>query len=257
MRRFAFVMALFAAPASAGEAWDGVRAALWGDRPMAPADGVATLSAPLRASDDRRVEIGAAIALPAGRTVRAITFVIDENPVPVSAELAMAAPLSAFEASATFRLNGPSPVHLVVEADDGALYLAQAFVKTSGQGACAAPPATNLADAMQALGQMALDEPDALARARGEGRLAALDIRHPSLSGMQMDQVTLLYAPAHFVQRLDVASDAGPLFTLTGSISLAEDPRIAFTRPAAAALSARLTDSEGLVFERRFALGES
>lgn len=255
-------LALSAAPAFAGEAWDGIRAQLWGERPIADGGDVLTLDAPARATDDRRVSVGAHVALPDGATLKSLTLVIDENPMPVSAVFEAKAPAQSFGAEVAFRLNGPSPVRAVAEDDQGRLWMAETMVKTSGLGACAAPPTTDAKVAMETLGQMDLgiEAGDAL-RAMldpSAGSTARLSISHPSHSGMQMDQITLLFTPARYVETVEVWADDAPAFTMTGSISLAENPEIAFTAPGGAhALRVRMSDTDGAVFEKRFALGAS
>jgi sulfur-oxidizing protein SoxY len=262
MRLAAAFLLLSAAPAFAGEAWDGIRAQLWGDRPIVDGGAVLTLDAPGRATDDRRVPIGAHVALPAGRTLKALTLIIDENPMPVSAVFTAQAPMRDLATETAFRLNGPSPVRVVAEDDVGRLYMAEAMVKTSGQGACAAPPTTDARLALETLGQMTLaqDASDAL-RARLDPQaqaLARLSISHPSHSGMQMDQITLLFTPARYVETVEVWADDSPAFTVTGSISLSENPEIGFSTPQGAhALRVRMIDTEGAVFEKRFGLGAS
>ncbi|MFN3615575.1 MAG: quinoprotein dehydrogenase-associated SoxYZ-like carrier [Rubrimonas sp.] len=252
----ALALMLGVGAAAAGDAWDDIRAELYGDRAIT-AGGVA-LTAPTRAADDRRVSFRAHAADPAG--VRAVTFIIDENPMPVSAVFDVLAPTTELDLDVTMRLNGPSMVRVVVETGDGALRMAEAMVKTSGLGACAAPPSTDAKLALQTLGQMALAQDaaaDLAARAAGDAPMARLAISHPSHSGMQMDQVTLLFTPARYVETLEIWADDAPLLRMTGSISLSENPEIAFTRPDAAALRARITETGGGIYERRFGLGAS
>lgn len=254
--------ALSSAPAFAGEACDGIRAQLWGDRPIADGGSVLVVDAPARATDDRRVPVGAHVALPDGATLKSLTLVIDENPMPVSAVFEARTAAQSFSAEVSFRLNGPSPIHAVAEDDQGRLWMAETVVKTSGLGACAAPPTTDAKVALDTLGQMdlAMDAADSL-RARldpSAESMARLSISHPSHSGMQMDQITLLFTPARYVETVDVWADDVPVFTMTGSISLAENPEIAFTAPGAAhALRVRMSDTDGAVFEKRFAVGAS
>lgn len=262
MRLAAAFLLLSAAPALAGEAWDGLRAQLWGDRPIVEGGAVLSLAAPGRATDDRRVPVGARVALPAGRTLKALTLIIDENPMPVSAVFEAQAPMQALSTEVALRLNGPSPVRAVAEDDEGRLYMAEAMVKTSGLGACAAPPSTDPSVALQTLGRMTLtQDAGAALRARIDPQaeaLARLSISHPSHSGMQMDQITLLFTPARYVERVEVWADEAPAFTVTGSISLSENPEIGFATPDGAhALRVRMTDTDGAVFETRFALGAS
>lgn len=274
------VLSLFASPALAGEAWDEIRSELYGERAIQDAGDLMTLEAPYRASDDREVPISASVRLADGRTVKSLSIIIDDNPMPVSAVFDMAAPESEFATTINMRINGPTPVRAVLEASDGALYMTDGFVKTSGLGACAAPPVNNVDAALAELGQMELmpvpthraeeetasplkrlaalsDTP--ASSSRPEPRRVRLEMKHPSHSGMQMDQITLLYILARYVETVEVWTDEDKLFTMTGSISLSEDPEVEFTygTPTASSLRVKMTDTDGTVAEEVFPLGES
>ena len=254
----------------AGESWDDIRAIAFGEHHIEAApDSAIALHAPYRASDDRRVPISAEVSLGQGQMIRKVYLVIDENPMPVSAVFEMERPTSHFDFGLTMRINGPGGIHLVVETTDGKLIEREGYIKTSGLGACAAPPGTDPVMALKTLGQMKL----ALAPAHREGmekRLARLasaspsepipvraesSFRHPSLSGLQMDQVTLLYIPARFIETVKFATDDQPFFTMTGSISLSEDPALSVVLPkGASVLKVNMTDTEGAAFEKTFPL---
>ena len=248
------------------DTWADLKEEVYGERAIEKAAaGIVTLDVPYRAGDDRRVPISATAQFDDGRTVKSLTLIIDENPMPVSADFAVTAPMGKFGASVAMRLNGPSWVRAVVEASDGRLYMSESFVKTSGQGACAAPPITGVEEALASLGQMDLKGPrgsgSAMDRLKAVGQgvspdKATLEILHPQHSGMQMDQITLLHIPARYVETVEAWGDDEKLFTMTGSISLSEDPSIAFDLPdAASGLRVRITDTDESIFEKRFPLG--
>lgn len=254
-----FAAALGAGAAPAGEAWDELRPMIYGERAIeAAAPGVLALSAPYRAADDREVPIAAEIALPEGERIAALTLVIDENPMPVSAVFDLDEPRARFSVLVNMRLDGPSPVRAVVETRSGRLLMAETMVKTRGLGACAAPPVTDPEAALASLGEMRVVPAGALAgRLAGAGaERARLEIRHPSHSGLQMDQVSLLHIPAHYVQTVEVWEGEARAFAMTGSISLSEDPEIEFSqRPERGPLRIRMTDTEGGVYETRVGAG--
>ena len=75
-----------------------------------------------------------------GRTVKSVTFVVDENPMPVAAAFRFADDRDRTTLTVNVRLDRASPVRVIVEASDGALYMVEKFVKASGLGVCAAPP---------------------------------------------------------------------------------------------------------------------
>ena len=262
MRPLLPVLLLAACPALAGT-WDDLAPRVFGDRPLLDGAAVITLDAPYRTDTDSRTRLAARIAAPEGTLLREVTLIIDENPMPVSAVIRLTAPQAAFRFDGTFRINGPTPLHLVAETADGRLFAVAGHVKTSGQGACAAPPGTDPAAALATLGQMTLSlGPDPgtgpverLARLAGAQGHLELDIRHPSHSGMQMDQISLLYIPMRYVETLDIAIDGQPFATVTGSISLSENPHLGLSVPPGARRAAvELTDTDGTVTTARTAL---
>jgi len=71
---------------------------------------------------------------------------------------------------------------------------------------------------------------------------------------MQRDQLTLLFIPADFVDELRVAQGDETLFTVTGGISISENPTFRFRyRPNGAPLVLRATDTDGGVYQGSFA----
>ena len=266
----ALAAALGAAPALAQNprepAWPGLAAELWDGR--APADGSALISidAPRRTADDARTQIAARIDAPAGDGITRVSLILDENPMPVSAVFDLARPLTAFFFDVTFRVNGPTPVHVVAETGSGALYSAETYVKTSGQGACSAPPGTDPDAALATLGEMALtltavggsgtDDPgQALEALAARERQLDIDISHPSHSGMQMDQISLLFIPMRYVESVDVELDGAPFAAVTGSISLSENPALTLSVPGTTRTAdVTMTDTDGTVTHAHTAL---
>jgi len=258
----------------AGEAWDDISSMMFEDRAVVEAEAkTLVLNTPYRATDDRRVQMGGTVALTDGALIDKVYLVIDENPMPVSAVFEMDSPTSEFTFDMSMRLNGPSGIHLVVETTDGEILSRDAFTKTSGLGACAAPPATDPVIALQTLGQMELalapaaDVKTRLASLSGGTKLsspvakaitAEIGFRHPSHSGLQMDQITLLYLPARFIETIAFSTDDQPMFTMTGSISLSEDPALSVALPAGSTtLKVMMIDTEEAAFEQVFYLGQS
>lgn len=251
----AALLAASVAPGLAQTEWSEIRGSLYGQREVRAGDGIVRLEAPRRARDDRRVPVEIAARAPAGSEIRSITVIIDENPMPVSAVFDLAEPQGAARFGLDLRFNGPSTLRVVAETTDGELFMAERLVKTSGLGACAAPPTGDPDAAIAAIGEMRAIEVPA-----PEGisipRRARLEMRHPQHTGMQMDQVTLLYILARYVHTVDVAVDGQPLFRVTGSISLSEDPAIEFEPgEGASTLDIRMEDTDGAVVERRLTLG--
>ncbi len=242
-----------ASPALAVEpAWPDLEAALYEGRTLNAGENVIAIDAPYRTYDDARTRIAAQVAAPEGQMLASLTVILDENPMPVSAVFTFSSPLPRFNFEATFRVNGPTPLHMVAETTDGQLWMVESFVKTSGQGACAAPPGTDPEEALLTLGDMEigvtggaspLDRLGALAH--GQKQLD-IDVSHPSHSGMQMDQISLLFIPMRYVESLDVELDGAGYVDITGSISLSENPSVSLSVPRTAGhVGVTMTDTDG------------
>ncbi|MEJ8475630.1 quinoprotein dehydrogenase-associated SoxYZ-like carrier [Roseibium algae] len=247
--------------------WQDLRDELYDGRFMAKSDAVLSLDAPYRTTDDARTNMSVRMAAPQGQTFRSVSLILDDNPMPVSAQIAFADPISTFEFTATMRVNGPTPVHAVAELSNGQLYVAETFVKTSGTGACSAPPGTDPIEALATLGQMELAirqaNPDTatlvstLRRDANSVLDLEVSIKHPSHSGMQMNQISLLYIPARYVETLQLNLNGAPFATMTGSISLSENPQVTVSVPSGTnRVKAILTDTDGTVTEAERSLAD-
>lgn len=241
----AFGGAAQAAEPATSQAWADVVSDVFGDRPMAMS-GVVEIDAPYRAEDAALVPIEVRLTLPEDdpRHVERVTVVIDENPAPIAAAFALGEEAGVTRIEARYRVESYTHVHAVAELSDGSLHLAEDYVKASG--GCAAPMGKDPEDALASLGRMKLRQAPA-----GDGAAEArLMIRHPNNSGLQMDQLTRYYIPAHFIHTLEVRQGETPLFVMEGGISLAEDPNFRFDfAPTGEPLRVRAEDTEGGVFE--------
>jgi sulfur-oxidizing protein SoxY len=237
--------------------WPSLAAQIFNDRRLQDGAGVIAVEAPYRAEDAAVVPVTMRSLLPAGdpRRIRAVTLVIDQNPSPLAATMT---PGGAFRSLATrVRVDSYTNMHVVAELDDGTLHAAARFVKAAG--GCSAPASRQVADAIP-LGTMRFRQfpPDPAA---GAGwRQAQLMIRHPNYSGMQMDQLTRLYVPAHFVTSVRIWQGEDALLAIESGISISENPEFRFDyRPNGARMfRAEATDSEGKRFHGEWpAPGES
>jgi sulfur-oxidizing protein SoxY len=75
-----------------------------------------------------------------------------------------------------------------------------------------------------------------------------LTIDHPSHSGMQKDQISLLFIPMRYVGDVEIDLDGGDYVEITGSISLSENPRVSLSIPSATrSVDVTMTDTSGTV----------
>ncbi len=237
-----------AAATDGEEAWRDIRAALFEDRPIADANGIIRLEAPYRAYDAAIVPISidAEFAQTPARYIKSITLIIDENPAPVAAVFHMT-PLSGDASIATrVRINAYTNVRAVAETNDGRLYMATKFVKASG--GCSAPANKDADQSLARLGKMKLRQSREVRMS--EPNRAQLLISHPNYSGLQMDQITRLYVPAHFVQDVEVSFGGRKVMRVEGAISLSEDPSFHFSYlpEGPGELSVKVRDSDDLRF---------
>jgi sulfur-oxidizing protein SoxY len=260
-----------AAQEPAEATWETIRADVVGDTAIAAGEGIVEIDAPYRAHDAAIVPIDVTARLPEGRTVKRMTLVIDENPAPVAATFTFGEPQAEMAVSTRVRINSYSWVRAIVEADDGSLYMSRRYVKASG--GCSAPALKDADAALAQLGRMKVRFPEAgeaaaatstpvavpgsgdVAAAGGAKRLKAqIMIRHPNYSGLQMNQLTQLYIPAHFVNDIEVSQGGRMLLKMEGGISLSEDPTIGFdfVSNGSPVLDVKAIDTDGQVFSGAF-----
>jgi sulfur-oxidizing protein SoxY len=256
----AIVACLVASQANAGSAWDDIRPTAFGERAIADGQGLLAFKAPYRAEDQRAVPISVEATFTDGRKVKSVTFVVDENPMPVAAVFRFADDRDRVALGVNIRLDHASPIRVIVEASDGALYMAEKFVKASGLGVCAAPPVGDERELARTMGQMRLADltgSDAAAAATRLRRHASLDIRHPQNTGMQMNQITMLYIPLRYLSALEVHEGDAKLFDLEGSMTLSENPHIEFDYRfnGAAMIHVQAKDTNDAVWAQEFAIG--
>jgi sulfur-oxidizing protein SoxY len=239
-------------------AWDGIKSATFGTRDILDGAGKIALDAPYRAEDASTVPIS--VRLPAGfaKDVKSLTLIVDKNPSPIVATFNYGDAAGAGERilATRVRIDQYSDVRAIAETADGKLFMASRFVKASG--GCSAPASKDAEEAAKSLGKMkirtAFKDPDAAAVQEAE-----IMIRHPNNSGLQMDQVTGLYTPAHFVDKIEVRTGDKLVFTMTGGISISENPHFRFSYKGnpADTMSVHAEDSEGMVFSGKSTPGQS
>ncbi len=251
----ATALALLARRARAADddPWPSLAAQIFDGKPISSGADVLAIDAPYRAMDAALVPVDISI-LPGAdgaRRVRRLTLVVDANPSPLAAQFEFGADAGIDHLSTRVRVNDYTNIHAVAEMTDGALLAVSRFVKAAG--GCSAPALTGTANAIP-LGTMRWrllpQKPDAPAGTRE----AQLMIRHPNYSGMQMNQLTRLYIPADFIQKLRIWQGDRPLLAVAGGISLSENPefRFRFRPEGTAPFRADAEDSKGHRFHSEF-----
>jgi sulfur-oxidizing protein SoxY len=242
--------AVAAAPAPE-DPWPALAAQIFEGRNVLDGSAIVSIDVPNRAEDAALVPLSITSLLRAGddRRLRRITLVIDGNPSPLAAVFVPGAASTLHALSTRVRVDSYTTLHAVADLSDGQLYAAERFVKAAG--GCSAPVAKQTADTIP-LGTMRFRQLPPPSGADPQTQEAQLLIRHPNYSGMQMDQLTRLYVPAHFVRTVRIWQGEDLLLTVECGISIAENPEFRFDYHPSGATSfrAEVEDSNGKIFRQ-------
>lgn len=247
----AFVAAAFSlAPAIAEERaspmWDGIRKDTYGAREILDAGDKITLDAPIRAEDAATVPLTVKMQAGFAGNVKSLTLIVDMNPSPIVGAFTYGPAAGKGERmlATRVRIDQYSDVRAVAETTDGKLYMVSRFVKASG--GCSAPASKDAEEAAKTMGKMQIKT--AVTKSTdGLGQEAQVMIKHPNNSGLAMDQLTGLYAPAHFVNKVEVKTGDKVVFAMEGGISISENPNFRFTYEGSPSdpMQVKAEDSEG------------
>ncbi|MGJ0506277.1 MAG: quinoprotein dehydrogenase-associated SoxYZ-like carrier [Methylocystis sp.] len=242
--------AAFADPAP--DPWPGLVTDLFQGREIAKADGTVSLEAPMRAEDAAIVPMTMRFSDPA--RVKGASLVIDQNPMPMAANFTFGDKAGVNFIETRVRVNSYTNVHAVAETRDGKLVSEVKFVKASG--GCSAPAGKDPDEARANLGKMKYREFKSAVAGKREAQIM---IRHPNNSGLQMDQITRAYTPAHYVDAVEVWQGDDLIFRMEGGISLSEDPNFRFTYAPNGAKTLRVVahDNQGGSFKAEWPIADA
>lgn len=234
-------------------AWDDIRAGLFQNRAIANDGAAVKLFAPRRAEDAALVPIRIFISGEHVPEARALTLIVDQNPAPVAATFRFGdlyragGDIGDRTIETRVRLESMSRVRAILELADGRLYEASQFV--SGAGGCTSASLKDMDEAMSGLGRMRVRVDGDATRGEAWSELQ-IHIRHPNFSGMQIDTRTNAFAPALFVQEIDVDVGDGRLVEIESGIAISEDPhfKMSYASPGRTAVNLLVRDSEGREF---------
>lgn len=233
--------------------WPALAAQIFNDRAIGDGGQILGIDAPYRAEDAAVVPVALRSLLKADdtRRIKSITLVIDENPSPLAGVFTLGATSDVRSLFTRVRVDSYTNVHAVAELSDGQLYGTQRFVKAAG--GCSAPAAKQDTDAIP-LGTMRFRQFPPTPNGDPTMREAQLLIRHPNNTGMQMDQVTRLYVPAHFVKTVRIWQGQDLIMSIESGISISENPEFRFDyRPnGMATFKAEMQDSDGQSFQKEW-----
>mgnify|MGYP005864017631 CR=1 FL=1 len=207
--------------------WPSLKTAYFGDREIRDnADDLLLLEAPKRAEDAAIVPITIKSQVPqsADKYIQNIHVIIDNNPMPYSANFHLTPELGTVDISTRMRVDQDTYVRAIAEMNDGSLHMVSRFVKASG--GCSAPAGKDAAAALARMGKMQIRMRQPTV---GEPVQAQIIVSHPNYSGLQFDQKNRKYIPAHYVDDIDISYNNKTLLKVEAGISLSEDPSIRFT----------------------------
>lgn len=232
--------------------WEELRAKLFGDRPIVSGEASQVqLSAPLRAAFGASVPVKIVSRIPqtAALHVRRMTLLVDKNPAPVAAALDLSPRLGQADFETRLRVDEYSHVRVVSELSDGSLHMDSRYCKVSG--GCSAPPNR---DQLHNIGKTQFRLPEGL---KAEGPTPAeVTVVHPNDTGFELNHITVMYIPPHYVRLIKVSYDGEPLFTADVGFSLSENPSLRFKLLARAGgrLGAEVEDTKEGRFRGQLAL---
>ena len=239
-------------PLTDSPTWDALKGDVVGDAAIAPAGGLFTVDAPYRAEDAATVPLHIVQTDPSVR-IEGATVVIDENPAPVAGAFRFGPAMAPLDFEMRVRVNQYSNLRVIAETPAG-LHMDGRYVKASG--GCSAPATKDPDKALAGLGLMKLrlfgQKPAQSTDQSTARREAQIMIRHPNYSGLQRNQMTHLFIPAHFIDHLEVWQGEDMLFSMDGGISISENPtfRFSYDDNGATELVVKATDTDGNQFEQ-------
>jgi sulfur-oxidizing protein SoxY len=232
--------------------WERLREHLFQRRSIAADGSVVQLVVPLRAAYGASVPIRIVSKIPqrADRFVSRMVLLVDKNPSPIAATLDLTTEIGQADFETRLRIDEYSHVRIISELSDGSLHMDSRYVKTSG--GCSAPPNR---DALNLIGRTVLKVP-------GEVKLetptaADVTVLHPNDTGFELNQVTVMYIPSHFVRSIKVTYAQRKVFDADLDFSISENPtwRFNFVPHGPGELRAEVTDSKDGHFVGTLAVG--
>ena len=256
--KLVFLFGVFLPTASVAQAaestiWlNDIKKEFYGGREIKESSDIIELTVPYRAEDSALVPIKITSKTPQtkARYIKTITLFIDKNPIPFSGEFHFTPESGRADLAMRIRVNAYSNVRAVAELNDGSLSMHKKFVKAAG--GCSAPLGADLEAAMKRMGKMKFRIDNNLSP--GEPTSAQLLISHPNISGLQMDQLTRLYTPAHYVEDMKITFNNRLVLKARTDIAISQDPnfRFYFVPEKSGVLKAEIKDNKGNRFSQTY-----
>ena len=243
---------LDAADNDPSEEWLKIRKVLFHDRPIFDVGGVVALEMPRRQAFGATVPIAIRPSMPQSPElyIKRLYLVVDKNPSPVGATWEFSPEVGMAELETRIRVQEYGHVRVVAELSDGQLHMASRYAKISG--GCTQAPNKDLAQQAADLGKIRLRLADEIVANRLSP--VQLQISHPNNTGFELNQITVMYIPSHFVSKVKVTYDGTTLLSADMDFSISEDPylRFNFIPRKSGEINVEVEDSHEFKFEKAF-----
>jgi sulfur-oxidizing protein SoxY len=233
-------------PANIGHAdsspeWERLREKMFGERKVDANSGRVQLLVPLRAAYGASVPVKIVSKLPQSPSlfVRRLYIVVDKNPSPVAAVFDLTTEVGQADLETRLRVDEYSHVRVISELSNGELHTDSRYVKVSG--GCSAPPSR---DQLHNIGKTLLKTPEGVKL--NAPTAVDLQVVHPNDTGFELNNVTVMFIPPHFVRSIKVTYAERKIFDAELDFSIAENPafRFNFVPHGAGELKAEVEDSK-------------
>lgn len=219
------------------------------------ANDVIEIKTPFRADDPTLVPVSihSRLGEDSDRYIEKMHVFIDKNPLPLVGVFDLTKKSGKADLAMRVRVDDFSYVRVIAETNDGELYMDESFVRSLG--GCSAPPGEAAEESQKHMGEMALKTIGELKL--GEPNLAQLQVRHPNVTGMALDQRTRVRPPAHFVKHVEVEYEGEKVLSadLTFAISLDPTFRFFFIPEEKGDFRITATDTKDKTWEQTVPLG--
>src|SRR5262252_2496928 len=189
-----------AAHSDSSPQWEQLRTKLFGTRTIDVSRSRVQLNVPLRAAYGASVPVKIVSQQPQRPDlyVKRMVLLVDKNPSPVAAVIELTPEVGQADFETRLRVDEYSHVRVVSELSNGELHMDSRYVKTSG--GCSAPPNR---DSPELIGKTIIKLP--APPTMGVPTTADLTVIHPNDTGLELNNVTVMYIPPHFVRTIAVS----------------------------------------------------
>jgi len=203
--------------------WERLREKLFGTRPIATDGGRVQLIVPLRAAYGASVPVKIVSKLPQTEAlyVKRMTLVIDKNPSPIAASIDLTTDIGQADLETRLRVDEYSHVRVIAELSNGELHADSRYCKVSG--GCSAPPNR---DQLHNIGKTVMRLPEGVHMDRPTP--VDLTVIHPNDTGFELNNVTVMFIPPHFVRSIRMSYGERRLFDADLDFSVSENPSLRF-----------------------------